>query len=426
MVMLAFCAVCALVGCLLYLPFFFWFRSRRRRGIGTASPRVRLTRWGRMFNAAQALALLAVASAVSFAPRAGGPAAAWRGVLVVLIVFNLFEMAARRAGVVFRHVEPEPHDVGRAGVGMAGLQRGSRWAMRLRFRSGPVVTVHLSFVCTGLAIALLVGAEPLVALGCGIACMAIFALHELGHAVAARRLGLKVFAIDLSAAGGLCRTQVTRSVGDTGWVFAAGLLTQLALIAITMLAAAVAGVPDEPFAHGLFLGFTVANAIIIAINLVPGRTEQGTKTDGAVLWELWRHVRAGAPHPLAELHASSPLFPAQTRLLEIDDMTPPGFSAGVEMLNDDSTPMEFVADMLRRQLSLAPDAAMAAMLEIHSRGGKLFPVSDLRRAEEIAGEITRAAREAGHPLTCRAVQAASPARASDHASATGRVVSGAA
>ena len=103
-------------------------------------------------------------------------------------------------------------------------------------------------------------------------------------------------------------------------------------------------------------------------------------------------------------HAASPLFPPETRLLTIDGLLPPGFTTGIEMLNDDTTPMEFVIEMLQKHLKLEREAAVAAMLGVHTRGGLLLPVEDHERAEQIARAIATESRERGHQLICRAVR----------------------
>ena len=406
MLILGFVLVSALIGCLLYLPFFLWFRRRRRLGIGLHARSVNLTTWGKAFSAVQIFAMLAGFAAATTATHsvlgrlAGGPAGPWRWFLMVMITFNVAAMVARRVGVVLDRTEPIP-----AGTPLhVPRAREPRWRLRARTRAGVSITVHPSFAITGVAIALVAASGAEESFGCWIACLAIYALHEIGHAMAARRRGLKVFSIDLSMSGGACRTQLTRSVGDTGWVFAAGLLVQLALMGGTLLATAVTGIPQTPLLHGLFLGFTVANAVIMAINLIPGHTEQGLKTDGAVLWELWRHARAGAPHPLAQLHAATPMFARETCLLDVAGMVPPGFVAGVEILNDDATPMEFVVEMLHQHVGLMREAAVDRALAIHLKGGVLLPIADAGRARAVASAISQATRAAGHPLVCRAVE----------------------
>src|SRR4029077_6723688 len=77
-----------------------------------------------------------------------------------------------------------------------------------------------------------------------------------------------------------------------------------------------------------------------------------------------------------------------TSLLSIPELVPANFRCGVEVLNDNSTPMEFVVEILQAQLKLARAEAIAAMLEIHTRGGRLFPTANPGDAREIAETIS--------------------------------------
>ena len=65
------------------------------------------------------------------------------------------------------------------------------------------------------------------------------------------------------------------------------------------------------------------------------------------------------------VHLASPL--------SIPELVPANFRCGVKVLNDNSTPTEFVVEILQTQLKLAYAEATAAMLDIHKRGGRLFP-----------------------------------------------------
>jgi ATP-dependent Clp protease adapter protein ClpS len=93
----------------------------------------------------------------------------------------------------------------------------------------------------------------------------------------------------------------------------------------------------------------------------------------------------------------------ETSLLSIPELVPANFRWGVEILNDNSTPMEFVVEILQAQLKLAYAEAMAAMLDIHKRGGRLFPTANPADARRIAQTISAASSARGHLLVCRAV-----------------------
>ncbi len=270
---------------------------------------------------------------------------------------------------------------------------------------GLQIVLQRSFLVGGLFLALIAGSGIEGALGYCVAYAALFAFHETGHAVAARALGLRVFAVELSGVGGFCRLQVPRSARDTWLVYSAGLMAQGLLLALTLATVAVAGPPASRFGAAVVTTFTWVNLLIFLVNLIPGRTQSGLLTDGSVLWGLVRHVTRGAPHPLAAQHAASPVFDPATPLLTIPGLRTDGFVSGIEMLNDDSTPAEFIVEMLHAHAGLGIQAAAAAMLQIHRRGGLLLPLPDRAHADAVADAIARDTQARGYRLVCRAVTA---------------------
>ena len=97
------------------------------------------------------------------------------------------------------------------------------------------------------------------------------------------------------------------------------------------------------------------------------------------------------------------LLPPETSLLKLDGFSPPGFSHGLEILNDDGTPMQFVVEMLSTHVGLSYHDAIRTMLHIHKRGGALLPIASATEAQRIATEIAAEATRQKHPLVCRAV-----------------------
>jgi ATP-dependent Clp protease adapter protein ClpS len=93
------------------------------------------------------------------------------------------------------------------------------------------------------------------------------------------------------------------------------------------------------------------------------------------------------------------------RFVAAGEFTADGSQFGVEILNDAVTPMEFVVGVLQSELSMPYDAAVAAMLHVHTKGSVLLPTEDLAGAERAANSISAQARNGGHPLACRAVSA---------------------
>jgi ATP-dependent Clp protease adapter protein ClpS len=99
----------------------------------------------------------------------------------------------------------------------------------------------------------------------------------------------------------------------------------------------------------------------------------------------------------------SVVLPQGTALTELPEFVPPGFSAGVEILNDNRTPMEFVINMLNKHVGLGYDDSVHTMANIHNRGGALVPTASLADAQTIARNVADEAARAKHPLVCRAV-----------------------
>jgi ATP-dependent Clp protease adapter protein ClpS len=103
---------------------------------------------------------------------------------------------------------------------------------------------------------------------------------------------------------------------------------------------------------------------------------------------------------------ASPVLPPDTSLVSNPDFVPPGFTHGIEILNDNITPMNFVVAALSAQLGLSAEDSKDTMLAIHTRGGVLIPTPSLPDAERIAARITAEAAELGYPLVCRSTSSA--------------------
>lgn len=67
---------------------------------------------------------------------------------------------------------------------------------------------------------------------------------------------------------------------------------------------------------------------------------------------------------------SSPVLPPETSLLSLAGFLPTGFKCGVEVLNDDTTPMELVVSMISAHVGLSRREAIRAMLTIHVAGAR--------------------------------------------------------
>jgi len=102
--------------------------------------------------------------------------------------------------------------------------------------------------------------------------------------------------------------------------------------------------------------------------------------------------------------ALSPVFPPGTSLLQVEGFTPAEFSCGIELMNDNLTPMAFVVSVLRSCVGLSEAEAIRTMLEIHKKGGILLPTPSFDEAKRVAELVTVEARGSNHPLVCRGVK----------------------
>ncbi len=240
-----------------------------------------------------------------------------------------------------------------------------------------------------------------------VAYVLVVLVHEAGHAIAARLLGLKVYGIRLIGCGGYCLTEPPMGSRGILIVFSSGMIAQFLLFAATLLAHMQWKGPEGPVLGSIVVAFTFGNAIVFAYSLFP-MTYRGQRSDGRVLFQLaidrW-HGRTifGAGLPVMNSQAESPVFPPETSLLTVPALLPAGFSQGVEILNDSHTPMQFVLDVLQSHLGRDPHQAFVDMLGIHNRGGRLFPLATLEEAERVAAAVTVDADAAGHRFVCRAV-----------------------
>ena len=83
---------------------------------------------------------------------------------------------------------------------------------------------------------------------------------------------------------------------------------------------------------------------------------------------------------------------------------PAGFSSGLEIMNDNLTPMAFVVSVLQTGLGLSEGDAVRTMLDIHRKGGVLYPLPSFDEAKRVAELVTAEAKAKNHPLVCRAVR----------------------
>lgn len=192
---------------------------------------------------------------------------------------------------------------------------------------------------------------------------------------------------------------------DSAVIYSAGLLAQILILALTQAYLSISGAPNGPAEKAFIVTFTFVNLFLFAFNLVPQRGARGVGTDGNLLWRLFLHVYKGHPHPHPPLVVSpidsAPVFSPDTQLVSKPGFLLPGFVFGIEILNDKTTPMEFVVDVLMRHLEISREEALVKMLDIHNTGGMLIAFSTAETAQEVAAKITSDAQAAGHVFVCR-------------------------
>jgi Zn-dependent protease len=156
----------------------------------------------------------------------------------------------------------------------------------LRFHSlrmfGAAVYVH-QHVLVAMALLLVLALKNwLLAITCLISYVAIIVIHEVGHAVVARRLGYEVSAIRIGLLHGRCEYEHPNSAWDASLVSWGGILAQLLIAALVFaIAAALPGKLSDFFGPiVIFLGYI--NIVIAAMNLTPR-----APFDGHLAWRIF-------------------------------------------------------------------------------------------------------------------------------------------
>lgn len=162
-------------------------------------------------------------------------------------------------------------------------------SLRLGKLFGIDVNVHWSVAI----IAVLLGASLSRQIGwfAGAAAVAAFLgsilVHELSHALTARRFGVTTDSIQLWALGGVARlSRESPSAKAEGWIAAAGPLASIG-VAVASLGAAwlLDGAVDGPLV-GILAWLGVINALLAVFNLLPGAPLDGGRILRAVRWAM--------------------------------------------------------------------------------------------------------------------------------------------
>ena len=265
------------------------------------------------------------------------------------------------------------------------------------------VFIDWSVLASAGVLSLFVRFDPTATFSLCLAYVLLIGLHESAHAMAAHSLGLKVISIHFSGFGGLCRFQSPATYGAAFLVASAGLLGQALLLVATVIGLTWFGYPTSSVGLHLAFGFTYVNGIVLVINLIPQKQRRERfGTDGYLLWALVIKKLHGRQFAWPDTSAT---FSPETRLARLDGFAPAGFTTGIEILNDNSTPMEFVVTTLSRHLQVSRDDAIKLMLDIHTQGGLMISLPTYERAAAVAQAIASDALDGGHKLVCRPVGA---------------------
>jgi Zn-dependent protease len=138
------------------------------------------------------------------------------------------------------------------------------------------------------------------ALGAAVLFFGSIVLHELGHALAARRSGIEVAGIDLFFFGGVMKmSRETDTPGREFFVAVAGPLVTLGIVIVgTVVGVVIAGGQDAfldaalldsnvpPLAVQLVSFLVTMNVILLVFNLVPAFPLDGGRIARAAIWKL--------------------------------------------------------------------------------------------------------------------------------------------
>ncbi len=165
--------------------------------------------------------------------------------------------------------------------------------------------------------------------GAWLAFVIVLLAHELGHALAVVRGGLRLTSVDVLGVGGLCRFEGYPTPRRRVLIAWAGVIAQAAILLITAALVLVLGRPAHAFAADAVYALTWANGWLILVNLVPI-----PPLDGAEAWALVPLITAArarrrldaeearASRERAAARAALPPAPTSTDDLDAEDLPP--------------------------------------------------------------------------------------------------------
>ena len=119
-----------------------------------------------------------------------------------------------------------------------------------------------------------------------VAFVLLVGVHEFGHALAAKLLGLRVFAVQINVTGGHCRFEPPPTIWKALFITSAGIFAQILLFIVAMIYIAIFGYESGRVMNCFLLVFTFLNALMLIVNVIPAKILAGLSTDGLILWKL--------------------------------------------------------------------------------------------------------------------------------------------
>jgi len=188
-----------------------------------------------------------------------------------------------------------------------------RWSLKLGQVAGIGIFVHWTFVLLIAYVVYLYAAEGsdlagiLDGVGFVLAAFGCIVLHELGHALMARRYGIQTRDITLLPIGGVARLErMPEKPLQEFFVALAGPAVNVAIAAVLFtviavrLALAWSDGPDQYYdmwadflqGHSLLFNLTAINIVLVVFNLVPAFPMDGGRVLRAMLAQVMDYVRA--------------------------------------------------------------------------------------------------------------------------------------
>lgn len=179
-----------------------------------------------------------------------------------------------------------------------------RWSTRIGTLAGIGIYIHWTFwlLIAWIVVAHMVqGGSPEATIASVTMVAAVFAcvvLHELGHALAARRFGIETHDITLLPIGGVARlARMPEQPLQELWVALAGPAVNVVIAAVVLVALIVLNKTAEltnlqPIGSGFLIGLMWINILLVGFNLIPAFPMDGGRVLRALLATRFNYMFA--------------------------------------------------------------------------------------------------------------------------------------